>query len=277
MAWSVREEENDKRLTGMALAQKPIIAIDNVSGRLHSDFLCQLTERPRLSCRPLGRSDQIEVSNSSLVIANGNNLEISTDEVRRTVQILLDANVENPEQRTFTQNPVALVLADRGKYVTAVLTVVRAYHLAGRPGCLPPRPSYEIWSDTVRSALVWLGQPDPDLSLDHVRARDTRASQRAAVFSAWAAELELGVGYRTQELVKAAHEWVGATTTTRSTPRCPNLREALLAVASAKYPSDTIDPQRLGSWLQRHANNVAAGHKLTIDSSDKARPRFVMT
>ena len=77
--------------------------------------------------------------------------------------------------------------------------------------------------------------------------------------------------------MKAAHEWTGATATTRSTLRRPNLREALLAVALAKYPSDTIDPQRLGLWLQRHANNVAAGHKLTIDSSDKARPRFVLT
>jgi putative DNA primase/helicase len=277
IAWSTSEEENDKRLIAMALTQKPIIAIDNVSGRLHSDFLCQLAERPRLSCRPLGHSNQIEVSNSALVVANGNNLEISTDEVRRTVQILLDANVEHPEERTFSKNPVALVLADRGKYVAAVLTVARAYHLAGRPGCLPPRASYETWSNTVRSALVWLGQPDPDLSLSHIRAQDTRASQRAAVFSAWTQELVLGKGYRTQELVEAANETTGGGAAMRPKLRHPALREALLEIASLKGHPSTIDPRELGKWLHRQSNTVVGNNKLTSDLSDKARPRFVVT
>ena len=53
--------------------------------------------------------------------------------MRRTVLITLDANVENPAERTFTQNPVALVLADRGEFVAAVLTIARAYHWVGRP------------------------------------------------------------------------------------------------------------------------------------------------
>jgi putative DNA primase/helicase len=196
--------------------------------------------------------------------------------VRRVVWIRLDANVEHPEDRTFNQNPVALILADRGKYVTAVLTIVRAYHLAGRPGCLKPRASYETWSDMVRSALVWLGQPDPDLSLTHVRAQDARASQRAAVFAAWSQELQLGTGYRTPELIDAANEDTNPIMG-RAKPLRPNLREALLDIAPTRGNARIIDPVGLGKWLHKHANTVAGNNKLTVDHTDKTRPRFVLT
>ena len=68
-----------------------------------------------------------------MFIANGNNVTIGADTVRRTLQIRLDANAENPETRTFARDPVAEVLADRGPAVAAVLTVARAYR-DGRPG-----------------------------------------------------------------------------------------------------------------------------------------------
>jgi putative DNA primase/helicase len=107
------------------------------------DFLCQLIERPLMQGRASGRSDLINVPNSAFMMANGNNLTIDVDAVRRVVQSALDADMEAPENRTFTRNPVAEVLADRGRYVGAVLTIARAYRVAGLPGQLPPRTSFE--------------------------------------------------------------------------------------------------------------------------------------
>jgi putative DNA primase/helicase len=274
IAWSPSAEENEKRLISAALAQQSLIAIDNVSGTLASDFLCQLTERPLLTCRPLGRSEVIKVPNSAMVTANGNNIEISADEVRRTIRIGLDANVENPDDRTFTRDPLGDVLADRGTYIAAVLTIARAYVAAGGPGRLL-RPSYELWSEVVRSSLIWLGEADPVLSVSQVRAQDPVAAQRAAVFDAWARELVIGQGYMVRELVEAAD---------KRDPRAgmtgyahPDLRDSLFAVAQARGTFPVISPDRLGRWLRRNADGVTSGFKLTVDYSDKARPRFAVT
>ena len=70
-------------------------------------------------------------------------------------QISLDANEENPETRTFAR-PRGEVLADRGRYIAAILTIVRAYRVAGSPAnCRPPE--LRLLVNNVRSALVWLG------------------------------------------------------------------------------------------------------------------------
>ena len=161
MTKAEKPEETEKRLIGAALAQFPIIALDNVNGLLMGDFLCQVTERPVLQIRPLGTSNLLRIANTFTTFINGNNLVIGADAVRRCIQCGLDANMELPEERTFRANPVASVLAERGKYIAACLTIARAYITAGRPGRLPPRASYEGWSDIVRSPLVWLGWSDP--------------------------------------------------------------------------------------------------------------------
>ena len=265
---TANDEENEKRLAATALAQQPVVAIDNVSSLLMGDFLCQLIERPELQCRRLGGSELTNVVNSVSVLANGNNLTVGADAVRRVIQIALDANIENPETRTFARNPVAEVLADRGRYVGAVLTIARAYRVASMPDRQPPRPSFERWSDIVRSPLVWLGWPDPVLSVEQVRAEDPVRTRRAAVFSAWVSELLVGIGYQSGELVRLAEA------TENGERARPALWDALLAVARPKSGYQTIDTLRLSHWLRKNTNGIAGGHKLLVDHSDKARPRY---
>jgi len=52
------------------------------------------------------------------------------------------------------------------------LIVVRAYFVAGRPDQAPKLASFEAWSDTVRSALIWLGEADPVDTMEVARADD---------------------------------------------------------------------------------------------------------
>jgi putative DNA primase/helicase len=262
------DEENEKRLSSAALTGQPIIAIDNMTGTLMGDFLCQLIERPMPQVRLLGRSELVTIANNHCVVSNGNNVTIGADAVRRTVQISLDANVENPESRTFSRDPVAEVLADRGRYVAAVLVIARAFRVAGMPAKLPPRLSFQDWSNNVRSPLAWLGWPDPDESIKAVRAADPISAKLHAVIAAWVSELKVGVGYHTSELVKLADEYRGD----GSGRSRPSLWEALAAVAGTK--NGQMDPARLGLWLQAHLNRVSAGHKLLVDRINQARPRW---
>jgi hypothetical protein len=260
------EEENDKRLNSAALVQQPIIALDNLSLTLMGDFLCQLIERPRLLLRPLGRSDLVNVSNSHFLMANGNNLIIGADVVRRVVQCALDADMEIPETRVFLRNPVGEVLADRGRYVHAALTIVRAYIIAGQPERAPQLMSFEQWSDLVRSPLLWLGWPDPVASAERVRAQDPVRNALFAVVTAWGAELRINIGYHTRELIEAAG---------RSLNGDKALWDALFAVAGDR--GGMLDPRALGRWLESNLDRVVGGYKLVVDrETNRSRPRWLL-
>lgn len=263
-------EETEKRLISAALSGRQIIALDNVSEMLAGDFLNQVTERPILQLRPLGTSGDIRISNSFTVFANGNNLSAPADLVRRTLVCRLDANLENPEERVFDFNPVKTVLADRGAYVAACLTIGRAYIEAGSPNKCRPLASFERWSDLVRSALMWLAMPDPCESMDMARAEDPIRSARAAVFRAWENELTKGPpGYMTAELIEETekrHEQGFIS---------PRFREACLTVA-AERSGNVVSARRLGRWLSSNNNNRIGDIKLIVDRSDVTRPRWII-
>ncbi len=269
---SAKEDETEKRLVGAALAQQPIVALDNVSALLFGDFLCQITERPSLLIRGLGSSNLIRVSNSFTVFANGNNLHIGADVVRRTIQCRLDAEMENPGERDFASDPVATVFANRGKYIAAILTIARAYIAAGRPSRAKRLASFEGWSDTVRSALIWLNWTDPVATVATVQAEDPIRQQRAAVFIAWADELRLDIGYQTAELIRVAgeHDDTG-------NRKHPALWDAFYAIAAPKSGYQIIDPKQLGKWFSANEGTIAAGYQLSVDRTDKSRLRWKLT
>jgi putative DNA primase/helicase len=268
MSMSAELKETESRLISAVLAGSPIISLDNCSGTLTGDLLCQATERPLLLLRPLGKSEVVRVPNTFSVFANGNNVVVADDMVRRTLCITLDANMENPEDREFKVNPLAIVQADRGKYVGACLTIGRAYILAGRPDRPRPLPSFERWSDIVRGALIWLGRADPVDTVATARLDDPELQQRGAVFAAWASELALGTGYLTSDLIEAALANVNGVWIR------PQLRGALIAVAPSRVGGEPISPTRLGKWLSRTKNVIALGYKLSVDSHNLARPRW---
>jgi putative DNA primase/helicase len=251
--------ETEKRLIGAALDGRPIIPIDNCSGVITGDFMCQVTERPLMSLRALGGSGMKMVGNAFSVLINGNNVVIADDMVRRVLKYSMDADMEDPETRTFKRNPLAEILADRGKFVAAVLTVCRAYIVAGRPGKLPPLLSFEPWSDLVRSALVWLDRRDPVLTISETRQRDPVRSTRANVFDAWTRDLGNEKSYQASEIISSAGV---------------ELRTALLELAGDYKDPTVISSKRLGKWLVKTEKNISDGQKLVADRSDLRRLRW---
>jgi putative DNA primase/helicase len=263
---SQNPEETEKRLVGAALAGYPIIDLDNVSERLEGDFLAQVTERPLLQLRRLGSSDPIRIANAFTVFANGNNVAVVDDLVRRTVRCGMDANTENPEARAFSNDPLSMALRNRGQYIAACLTIARAYIAAGKPGRLTPLPSYEGWSDFVRCPIVWLGETDPVSTIIDTRGSDPVRRDRAAVFTAWRDELGLDNGYLASELIEHAENYR------------PQLHAALLAIAAGqKGNTGRIESRRLGRWLTKNENTIAGNLKLVVNHSDKCRVRYQLT
>ncbi len=254
MAAGRTEEETEKRLASALLAGQPLISIDNVNGDLGGDALNQAVERPVIDIRPLGRSERVTVEARSTLFATGNNIRLIGDMTRRVIVGTLDASMERPELRQFTSNPVKTVLDDRGRYIADALTICRAYIVADRPGLAPALGSFEGWSALVRSALMWLGEADPVATMEAAREEDPILLAMRSVFGALAASVGLDRPLTSAEMIDMAEE------TLSGQPMNPELREALLLVASSR--AGRLDVRQLGNWLRRHKGRVDGGVRL---------------
>ena len=198
-------EETEKRIGSVLLSGMSIISLDNCTHDLSGELLCQLAERPVIKIRVLGRSEMPDCECHTAVFATGNNIAFKGDMVRRGFMCHLEALEERPELRAFERDTLKQVAADRGRYVAAGLTIIRAYLAAGAPPVCGPFGSYPEWSTMVRRPLVWLGEPDPVASMDASRAEDPELSDIRELFSLWLIyEIDLDTPYTTIRFIEEA-------------------------------------------------------------------------
>ena len=245
------DAELEKRLGAALLSGQPLISLDNMTINLAGDTLAQVIERPLVEVRILGRSELARIESRASVFATGNNLAVAGDLTRRVLLARLDAGLERPELRQFKSDPFARVLADRPRYVADALTVVASYAAAGRPGRLPRLASFGQWSDTVRSALVWLGKADPCVTMEDARANDPLLSQLRSVLTNWRSVIGVGQGKKVTATELLEH----ATAAFEHREFSESVRE----VASNRGRSDA---RTLGKWLARHRNRIVDGLQL---------------
>lgn len=251
---SIKPEEADKKLEGLLLSGCAIISLDNINGELGGDLLCQAVERRFVEIRIFGTQVMREVENRTCIFANGNGIRIRADMVRRTLIANLDSGLERPEKRKFGFDPVASVEADRGRYVAACLTIVQSYMLSPDRADLVPLVSFEGWTDTVRGALVWLGQPDPCDSQEDVREGDPDLDDLRQLMRAWVDLFGIDSHVTTAEACRLAITPLSSTMGVvhgewEHTP----LREAILAVGASKgVPS----ARNLSRYLSSRAGRI---------------------
>ena len=265
------EEELEKRLGARLLHAVPLMTIDNVNGELGGVFLCQITERPIVTIRPLGKSEMRDVECRTLVLATGNNLTLVGDMTRRTVLCTLDTGIERPETRQFDFEPVERVLRDRGAYIAAALTIIRAYRAAGFPDALPSLASYGEWSLTVRSALTWLGYADPALSMETAREEDPELSAIRELLDHWERRLGLNSGYTTVEVVNSANALAPAGPGDDSGFADPEFRDLLLRQAGER---GQISTKRLGKWFSKISGRPVEGRRIVVAPNESHGHRY---
>lgn len=261
------DEETEKRLGALLLEGVPIVSIDNVSAPLGGDFLCQITERPFVRTRILGRSEAPEFECRASVFATGNNLTFLGDMTRRAILCRLDAAMERPEQRQFKFNPIEKVLQDRGMYVAAAIIVARAYQTAGAPPVCGAVGSYERWSRLVRAPLIWLGEVDPISSMESIRAADPEVSTLREVMSHWQEHLGLG-HYTANAAITHACEKSPDDRFLRD-----DFRDVLLRIAGDR---GVVSSKRFGRWLTKMAGRPVGGSRFVMDLDAKHGNRFAL-
>ena len=251
------EEEMEKRLGAALIAGDVLIAIDNCEEPLGGELLCQTMTQTSLKVRILGKSVNAEVPSNAAIFATGNNLTFEGDMTRRALRATLDAGVERPELRAFDRDPLAMVTERRGDYVSAGLTVLRAFHIAGRPQQRAPLGSFTNWSRWVRDALIWLDEADPCDTMEELRGADPKLEALTAVLEGWREVIGLQPA-NVRDVIERA---------TEQRPQLygraefvhPEFREALLRVAGE---GGAINGRRLGKWIGGHQNRIVGGLRL---------------
>lgn len=174
-AFPTNDEECSKLLLAALFESPAVITFDNLtSDLLPFKSLCSALTSEHMTGRILGVSQTRTVGTRTLFLSSGNNVDPVRDMTRRVLTIMLDPQLESPATRRFTGNPLEMVLSNREQYVSLVLTIVRAYIVAGCPiqKNLTALGSYDEWSKLVRSPLVWLGLPDPATALFNTMETD---------------------------------------------------------------------------------------------------------
>lgn len=192
MAPTDDDEETRKRLLSIALAGDPVVVIDNVDGELGSGPLAMAITAGQVSDRLLGSTKMVTATLRPVWCFTGNNVRLKGDLGRRVVPIDLDPKMENPEDRTFERcDLLGYVRANRPRLVVAALTVLRAFHVAGRPAHgLPAKGSFESWDRLVRAAIIWAGGPDPCAGVQRIRLQsDDDLDRLRMLIGAWVAAL----------------------------------------------------------------------------------------
>jgi putative DNA primase/helicase len=187
-------EETEKWLSALLLEGARHVAVDNLDADLEGKSIwCFVAERPRLRLRILGVSKAPEIDNVAFCTATGNNIRADGDLVRRVLTCSMNVPVERPEKRTFTKNPVELVLADRGKYLSAIFTIARHYKCAGCPPLEDDSwESYAGFVRLVRNPLRYLdAKLDPVRSVETARAEDPTITAIRELFDHWENLLKL--------------------------------------------------------------------------------------
>ena len=168
LSYPKTSEEATKAILSVLLEGPAVVEFDDMdTDWLPHGAINRMLTSATLTDRILGSSRVATVSTRTLFLGSGNNVGPIRDLMRRVITITLNPQCATPATLQYKGDPLATVRKHRAELVCAVLTIVRAYQLAGSPKSQVPNiASYGgAWSDYCRHPLIWLGLPDPATAL----------------------------------------------------------------------------------------------------------------
>jgi hypothetical protein len=253
------DEECRKLLLAELLRAPAVIEFDNLtSDLLAHKSLCTVLTSEYMSGRILGVSKTATVSTRALFLSSGNNVGPVQDMTRRCITIHLDPGCEVPAARSFRRpDLVREVLRERGRYIAAALTIVRAWISAGRPKAdCKSMAGYGDWSDLCRQPLLWLGLADATESAFEAMAEDPDRETLGRLLSGWQSAFG-----RTAAMVR------DAVRVSAYSDEHAELREVLHDIADER---GVINRRRLGWWIRRHTGRIVDGRRFVRASGNRS-------
>ena len=159
------EDEFRKRITALAVEGDAAVLIDNINRQIGGASIEAALTGGMWKDRVLGITGMVTVPMLIVWFATGNNLEFSSGRGAQNASTFrLESPLENPEEREDFKHANLMRWIDewkRGHLVTWALTILRAWHVAGRPKLCKVWGSFEAWSAVVPNAVKWVSGLDP--------------------------------------------------------------------------------------------------------------------
>ncbi len=253
------DDELRKAITSALREGQLIVNLDNITRPLDSPDLARAITQSEYSDRVLGANKMLRLRTNLLWTATGNNLTFKGDMASRALLCRIDAKVEHPEKRDFEISDLAAHLsAHRKQLAIAALTILRAYHVAGRPRQNLPRwGGFDQWSREIREPLVWLGVADPCRTRERIIVNNPERDSALSILSTWH-DLSQDRAVTVAEVIRD-----GA-----------NLKELLLTVAADRTEPAKINPRRLGVWLRSIEDRIFGDFQLSRHGSTQGVARW---
>lgn len=153
------EDERDKRLLGLLLSGTRLVHFDNLDDMIDSPVLASLLTTATYKGRVLGRTEIVDVPNSVVVVATGNNLRATGEIAKRTVPIQLRPDTEHPEARHNFRHPdiAAYAVQQRRHVLECMVGMVQNWLDAGQPVGAMPMGGFDRWAAVVGGILAQAG------------------------------------------------------------------------------------------------------------------------
>jgi hypothetical protein len=254
------DEECRKLLLAELLRAPAVVEFDNLTGELVAHkSLCTVLTSEHMSGRILGVSKTATVNTRALFLSSGNNVGPAQDMTRRCLTIHLSPECEVPAARSFTRpDLVRDVLRERGKYVSAALTIVRAWIVAGRPMAeCNSLAGFSEWSALCRQPLLWLGLADATASVFKAMAEDPDRETLGRLLMAWQTVFGKTAAMVRDAVNRASEFGVEQV----------SLREVLRDIADER---GEINRRKLGWWIKRHAGRIVDGLRFVRASGNRS-------
>lgn len=257
------EQEFTKRLLAALRSGRPVLLFDNIRGEFRSPSLEAMLTAATYGDRVLGASVILELPTTALVLISGNNFRAAGDLWRRVLTVRIDAKVDAPERRSFAFDPLAHCQENRQAINAAALTILRGFMATGSPRSTRDLlASFESWDALVRQAVLWVQQSqlmpsgfdlaDPVESIEKAKSAEPGRQQLEALLSA-AFQVMENRPWRVADIIKNAAQ---ALPEADSPGPLEILAEVLDDIAG---DAGSINPRKLGRWLERHGDQRCNG------------------
>ena len=155
-AWSPNEEERRKSLLSYLLEALPAIVWDNIprGTQISCPHIEKSCTTAFYSDRRLGVSEMVAVSASVVHLFTGNNIAPKGDLASRSLQVRLEVDRADPENREFRHpDPVAWTEANRGRILRALYTILLGNPVLQPASKVAPQTRFKGWWRMVGSAV----------------------------------------------------------------------------------------------------------------------------
>jgi hypothetical protein len=255
VSYPTTSEEATKVVLSLLLTSPALVEFDDMdTDWTPHGIIKRMLTAEHVTDRILGVSKTATVSTRTLFLGSGNNVGPVRDLLRRVITIHIDPRCGTPATLAYSGAPVDKVRQNRGKYVSAVLTIIQAWRKAGMPRAKADSiVTYGgTWSDYCRYPLMWLGYPDPATALLEQIRHDPDGDALGGLMAEWFAVFGSAATTVRKAVERAAE--------------LPNLKDAM-----REFPIEDkgeINPSKLGWLLKKNANRIVNGFRFEQSWAD---------